>query len=206
MRYTKSKSETLRNPGWIKYPLIITPCLLLAACPAQNNQDIQQKLEQLETKVNQLEAKNKALQKEDENLSQTLGMFAGPTSLEHMAILSPTDKGYAPIKADIGYLTVSISDITPYANGSKVILNIGNLTAAMIQGLKMKLDWGAVGGNGYPLNDSAKSSDFNFINPIPSGAWAKTEVILSEYPPNTLGFVRVSGVTHQAIALKGASN
>ena len=77
--------------------------------------------------------------------------------LEKNVYLTPGSDKYSIVKSDLGILTVSIQNIVPYANGSKVTLQFGNLSSATIDGLKATLEWGAVDEKDVPDNDHAKS-------------------------------------------------
>ena len=60
------------------------------------------------------------------------------------AYLTPGAEGYSVVRADLGALTVKIDNVEPYANGSRITLQIGNLTSATINGAKAKMDWAAL--------------------------------------------------------------
>jgi hypothetical protein len=106
------------------------------------------------------------------------------------------------VKSDLGVLTVSIANIAPYANGSKVTLQFGNLSAATIDGLKAKLEWGSVDKNGRPNNENAKSRDVSFNEPLMSGSWTNSNIVLEGVPPQALGFIRLRDVGHHGVKLR----
>jgi hypothetical protein len=118
------------------------------------------------------------------------------------AYLRPGDAGYATIKYDLGTLTVELSDIKPYANGSKVRLRFGNLLASNVNGLKTTLEWGHVDENGYAIKESIKSKEFSFLETLSAGSWTTISVILDGVPPSDLGFVTIKKVSHTGISLK----
>ena len=117
------------------------------------------------------------------------------------AYLTPGSDGYSLIKFDLGVLTVSILDIKPYANGSKVLLQFGNPLATKIDGLKAKIEWGQVDADGVPDNATAKNKEFTSQVPLRSGAWTTVTVILEDTPPTKFGFVRIHDVAHTGIEL-----
>lgn len=120
---------------------------------------------------------------------------------KEIAYLQPGDTGYSVIRYDLGTLTVELSDVKPYANGSKVILKFGNPLASTVRGLKAKVEWGPTNENGSPDNESARSKDFTFTESLRSGAWTNVSVVLEDVPPTELGFVRVMNVAHTGISL-----
>jgi hypothetical protein len=102
---------------------------------------------------------------------------------------------------DLGNITVKIADVTPYATGSKVSLQFGNLTSAKIDGLRAKLEWGTVDEKGSAQNDKAKSREVEFTESLAPGAWTQSELVLEGVPPTELGFVRLREVDHSGIGL-----
>ncbi|MWV55308.1 DUF3251 domain-containing protein [Chlorobium phaeovibrioides] len=174
------------------YIAAVFGALLLAGC------DQSSKVKTLETKVASLE-KELADLKQTIELNQFNQMLSG---FDKVAYLTPGSDGYSLVKSDLGVLTVSIANIAPYANGSKVTLQFGNLSAATIDGLKAKLEWGAVDKNGMPNNENAKSRDVSFNESLISGSWTNSNVVLEGVPPQELGFVRLRDINHRGIKLR----
>lgn len=56
-----------------------------------------------------------------------------------VAYLTPGSQGFSAIKSSIGMLMVSMENVVPYANGSRVTLSIGNPLAASLEGMKLSL-------------------------------------------------------------------
>ncbi len=155
-------------------------------------------------RVEPLEKRVTSLEKEVEQLQFQLRLQGETKGWEGIAYLTPGSAGYAVIKMDLGNLTVSLEDISPYANGSKIKLLFGNLTSATIEGLKATIEWGSVDDKGLPKNKEAKSREVKLTESLVPGNWNKTEVVLEGIPPTALGFVRVRDVGHQAIRLRGS--
>lgn len=132
------------------------------------------------------------------------------SSLEIDNILSQLDKyaflkiggdGYSVIKFDLGVLTVKIKDVQPYANSSKVTLDIGNPLGATITGLKTTIQWGSVNEKGDILEELG-SKEVTFDKNIVAGSWNTVQVTLDGTEPKKLGFIRVKKVTHTGIILR----
>lgn len=157
---------------------------------SQDTGDRTSKLRDLETKIRELETKVNNL-----SWNQTLN------DLGEIAFLTPGGDGYSIIKTNIGNLTVSLEDIKPYANGSRVTLTFGNTTSATINGIKAKIDWGSVGKTGAPNNDTAKSKEITLTKSLLPGRWTKVSLVLEGVPPAELGFVRLREVSHDGIRL-----
>jgi len=120
---------------------------------------------------------------------------------ERVAFLRPGDEGYSAVRFDLGVLTVSLVDITPYANGTKVQLQFGNPLSSTVNGLKTKLEYGHTDEKGVPDNANAKSKDVTFNEALRPGAWTTVSVVLDGVKPSDLGFVRVKEITHTGISL-----
>lgn len=156
-----------------------------------------------DSRVPQLEARIAGLEKQLEDIETRLRVQAEIGDWDSIAYLTPGSDGYSVIKMDLGHLTVNLANIAPYANGSKVSLVFGNLTSATIDGLKAKIEWGAVDDKGMPNNKDAKSREVKLVESLSPGAWNKTDVVLEGVAPTSLGFVRVREVGHQSIRLRG---
>lgn len=162
---------------------------LLVSC----NQD--SRVPALQSQVTALEAKVSQL----EDQISVKEMFK---DLETIAYLTPGSAGYSVLRSNLGQLTVSLTNVQPYANGSKVTLQFGNLTAAGINGLKAKVEWGSLDKQGTPNNQDAKSREMTFTESFQSGSWTNVNVVLEGIPPAALGFVRVRDVGHTGISLR----
>jgi hypothetical protein len=154
-------------------------------------------------RVGSLEEKIVKLEEELASVKTSVRVDSLLRGVDEVAILKPGDDGYSLVKADLGYLTVGMSNIVPYANGSKVTLVFGNLTGATINGLKMKVEWGGVDEAGTPDFLKMKSRETSLSESLLPGAWNKAEIVMEGVPPSQLGFVRVSNLAHRGISLRG---
>lgn len=117
------------------------------------------------------------------------------------AYLTPGSEGYSSVRFDLGVLTISITNIIPYANGSKVTLRFGNTLSSTINGLKATAEYGPVDEKGIWIYDKMKTKELSFIKSLRSGSWTNIEVVLDGVPPDKLGYVRIKDVTHTGIEL-----
>lgn len=166
--------ELLRNVS-----VFVVCALLLPGCGQGSSTELEGKLADALTRVEGLEGRVNILE-------GSLSLMDPSSGIERFVILSPSDEGYSVVKTDIGFLTVQLEDIKPYASGSKVTLKFGNPMAATIQGLGAKLEWGPVGA---PRSMSRKVS---IQENLRSGAWTQVNVVLEGIPPAELGYVRLS--------------
>lgn len=179
---------------FIKLPIAIATALMLHGCDQGTSADTERTVTVVTDDAGALQEKVDALQQKIETMDLL-------RTMERVAFLKPGDEGYSVVQSDIGVLTVALVDIKPYANGSKVTLNFGNTTAATINGLNAKIDWGSVGEDGTPMNEKAKSREVKFNETLRSGAWTQANVVLEGIPPTELGFIRLREVGHSGIKL-----
>lgn len=187
--------------------LIVTYVALAGCDQIANKQDVQQ----LQSQVQSLTTRLDAAQQQESTLQVTVGQLE--TRLRDLefkdmvrqwdgtAYLTPGGEGYSAVKFDLGILTVQISNIVPYANGSKVTLKLGNTLSAEINGLKASVDWGQVDKAGMPMNETSKTKSVTFPQSLKPGAWNSVSVILDDTPPAAVGFLRLHNVAHTGINL-----
>ncbi len=184
-------------PATVLYAILLTSCGQDSRVPPLETQ-----VTKLESQVNNLDSKVTTLEAEVKQLNEQISMSKVFKDIEGIAFMTPGTDGYSIIKSDLGSLTVSLTNIQPYANGSKVTLQFGNLTAATIDGLKTTLEWGSLDKDGLPNNQEAKSREVIFNESLPSGSWTNSQVVLEGIPPIELGFVRLRDVGHRGVKLR----
>jgi hypothetical protein len=113
------------------------------------------------------------------------------------AHLRPQDHDFAPIDSGLGTLTVSIQNVTAYADGSRVRLQIGNPTAASIQRFNFHVSYGSDQYSG----DGDRQHDFQFSERLSAGAWHNLNIDLAGMPPNRLGHISISRFQAVSISL-----
>lgn len=188
---------TIFRPLWL-----ITLCLLLSACDQLSpNAALESQVRAIEAKLDKAEADLAALQAQVADLKQRREFDDLVQDFDKIAYLTPGAEGYSTIGFDLGVLTVQLSDVKPYANGSKVTLRFGNTLSSSINGLRATIEWGKVNDKGVPDYDKAKSKEMAFVETLRGGAWTPISVVLDGIPPTDLGFVRVSKVSHTGIQL-----
>jgi outer membrane murein-binding lipoprotein Lpp len=160
------------------------------------------RIDTIESKINTIENKVSELKSEIEMLKLENQLDKIDTKFDESAYLTPDSEGYLPIKTDIGFITVSLKDIKSYANGSKILLRLGNPISATIFNLKMKIEWGLVDKKGEPDNANTKSRDVEVSQELLGGAWTNVNIVLAGISPNDLGFVRIKNVSVGGIKLR----
>jgi len=121
-----------------------------------------------------------------------------------VAFLKPSDPSFHRISTGMGVLALSVADVSAYANGSRVLLNLGNPMSAVLQGGTARVEWGRVDPSGDPTGQ-VFSQEATFAADLPGGSWGKVELNLADVPPNELGYVRVADVRFKSISLRAAN-
>ena len=182
--------------------LSLTFCALLSACDQVTNSATQgSRLTAVESRLVDAQSAITKLQSEVAKLKQRRELDELTKGWEKIAYHTPGADGYSTVAFDLGVLTVQLTDVKPYANGSKVTLKFGNTLSCSINGLKATIEWGKVNHEGVPDNDNAKAKSMTFVQTLRGGAWTPIPMVLDGIPPSELGFVRVSKVSHAGIQL-----
>lgn len=148
----------------------------------------------VEPQLEVLRAKDAALHERLEKLERQAEVRDQQRSLERVIALLPSDTGYSTMKFDVGVLVVSLADVQPFANGSRIKLVFGNPTSARVQGLKLKLEWGG---------KEIKTREHTLTETLLPGSWVNVTIPLDGVPPDQFTGLRLTYLGHQGIFLNG---
>jgi hypothetical protein len=186
----------------LRIAAIVVPLYVVGGCA-----DLSQ-VSSLEKRVADLEKKAVTSSSEVEKLKDSVKQLEQSKSYDEfmrnfdsIAYLTPGSGGYSVIQTDLGRITVMLENVQPYANGSRVTLQFGNLTSATINGAKATVEWGSVDAKGSANNDTARTREVTFSRSLRGGSWTEVPVVLEGVPPSALGFVRIREITHTGIVL-----
>lgn len=155
----------------------------------------EEKISALQSQVNTLHAKNKEME-------STIKLNELIKDIDRYAYLTPGEAGYSTIRFDLGVLTVNLTDIKAYANGSKITLKLGNTLSSSIDGLKGTFEWGKVDEGGSPLSEQTKTKEITLSETLVAGSWTEVSVVLDGIPPTEFGFLRLKNFSHTGIRLR----
>ncbi len=190
-----------------KIAFVTVSILGLTGCVNESQlADLQAKVADLQTKVVDLRAEVTELKSSNEreeidNLRDKLEWMELMQTISKIALLKPSDTGYATVQFDLGALALKIDDIQPFANGSKATLRIGNPLSSKINGLQVTIEWGEVDKKGFAINDKAKSKKLILAETLSAGAWTRVNVVLEGVKAENLGFIRVKDISHRGVEL-----
>lgn len=90
------------------------------------------------------------------------------------AYVGTEDKGYSVAQTKYGSFAVLCRNLSPYLDGYKAQLAIGNLTSARFDGAKISLQWG---------EDFSKSKETSVTNNFLPGTYTNLEVVMTPAKP-----------------------
>jgi hypothetical protein len=172
--------------------ILLIGCLLVGCVkkePNTNNADLVKVIADLKVEVESL--------KSAEELRKLV------SNIEAVAFLRVGTTAFSSLKTDIGTITVNISDIKPYANGSKVKLTFGNPLNADLTGVKFVIDYGELNEDKYQSikEGTERTKEISLNKELKKGTWNKEEIILEGLSDKKLGYVRIHDLTFTQIYL-----
>jgi Protein of unknown function (DUF3251) len=118
--------------------------------------------------------------------------------IKQSVILRPGDQGFKTLSYELGVLTLRLSNIEPYGNGTRVHLQIGNPSAATVDDVSAKVHWGS--------NDldpsSMHAATLEFSRQLQAASWTDISLVLEGVGPDKLQFVTLSGITYRRLLLR----
>jgi hypothetical protein len=121
------------------------------------------------------------------------------------ATVNTEDASYDIARTRFGPFTVVCMGVTPYLDGFKIKLAIGNLTTATFHGAKLRLTWGPPFDEKAPQNflESRKHRDIDLTANLNPGSYRIAEVIATPAKPEEIRSIGV-GIELKTISLKPA--
>ena len=107
--------------------------------------------------------------------------------------LTPGSDGYQVIRHDLGSATLILKEVKEHANGSVIILVIGNPTSVNITGATMTIS--------YPVDLVEYSSQYDVQQTLVAGKATTVRLILEGVKPSALSYVYVSDFHPKGIQL-----
>lgn len=167
----------------------------LPATDAKENQSVAEHVFKLETQVSSLLATASKTAAEVSVLRTRLeGLTSGS------ATVSTERDEYGIARTPFGPFTVISRAVTPYLDGFRITLAIGNLTAATFQGAKLKVSWGPPFDSTNFVKDR-KERGFDVTTIFSPGAYAIVVVALTPASANEIKEIDV-GITLNQMSLR----
>jgi hypothetical protein len=186
----------------IRTAIVLTIVLgVLSACGTnsdleQRTTGLQLKVTDLQDQLNTLKGQVDSQQKANVNLSTAV--FRMALKDHSTASFDPvTDQGYELLDVGIVRIMVAIENITPYGDGVKVVMNIGNPNAVTLSGLDGEAQYGPSSA-GIQNNDYAawealqKKAHLSIPDRIYPGRWNSVTITLPGIKPEQFGRLEIS--------------
>jgi TolA-binding protein len=192
----------------------MTVCLAtlsLVCCSAAPDSQSQAQIDSLRNEVDGLKQQLSTSQSNFDQLKSTVDQLNNQLSQssqnndEHeTADFDPvTDQGYQLLDIGIGRVMVVVQNITPFADGARVELLIGNPNAVTIDGLQGQITYGPslskiqAGMSIDEWNKAQRTTPTQITNAILPGRWNEVLVTLPGVSTNELGRIRLKLVGNQ---------
>jgi hypothetical protein len=113
--------------------------------------------------------------------------------------LNLTSHDFVKLDTITGSSLVSVREVSPYLDGYRVVLNIGNLSFATYTGFKLRVnwnrsyDWDKWTEASYEAWDKAlREKEVSFTDSLKPGTWNKVELLLPSTKADELGYFKLS--------------
>jgi hypothetical protein len=133
---------------------------------------------------------------------------------EKSIILDPSEKGFSVLETNTGFFLVSFGNATPYLDGHKIQLNIGNPFQMDFNGIVSKVTYGRrepdfpdsekLSNEEYTKatnkwnkdyevwKQSLREKEISLLNTLLPGMWNKIEITLPSTKPEEIGYLKLS--------------
>jgi hypothetical protein len=148
-----------------------------------------------------LEAQTQRIQELEKKVLHLQLQASRETNKWKSAEFEPTDEGYQRIDSSVASFAVSIGNLQPYGDGSKLTVKIGNPSAATFSNGKLNVKYGPR----YPeledpkfaekvaeIESKVRTKEIALTKNIAGGSWNPNQVILPGIKPDALGYVQIS--------------
>jgi len=160
---------------------------------------LSQKVAELEKRVNTLEgsvALNKALLSEKQDKADSV-------------VLDPSSREFLRLDSETSTFMIALTDASPYLNGYRIKMNVGNPSDAKFSDAKLKVTWGRAikASDSYSVwLASLHEKEVTLTEDLLPGAWNPVSVDLIPCAPNELGYLVVSLETPSVLLRTNGAN
>ena len=142
----------------------------------------------------------------EDQMSLLLSMLQGKQDKNEEVILDPSSLNtYQRIDAGSFQLLVSLESVTPFLNGYKVVIDVGNPSTVKLSNVKVtckwakRFDWNNNSPDAFKRwHDSIRSTEVSVQKTVVSGSWNPVEIVVLPASPEELGYLAISITTGTA--------
>ncbi|CAP40967.1 DUF3251 domain-containing protein [Bordetella petrii] len=176
--------------------LFVLAILFLSGCrldtkTAEEVAQLKQHITQQDSAIQELKRSSEALKAELASVKLDTSFNSLRLNLESASYTAPlnlTDQSFSTVRTGLGIFLVSVQDVTPFANGVKLKLDVGNPQAMTYAGLKFKLSWKTASN----ANGPDQTKDIDLPQRFLPGSWNRAELVISPAKADDIANVRVS--------------
>lgn len=191
--------------GQVKAPRTSSP-----SRPSAPVTDLQRQVDALRLEVVTLQKSLMTLQ--NDNLQLELRVFKLEDATYAVAALDPASlHTYERLDTAQGTFLVALEAVSPYLDGYKITLDIGNTSSAKYNGFTLhtswnsRFDWSKFTQDTYASWQKAmRKKDDTFTNMLYPGTWNEVEVMLPTTTGDQLGYLEVSMETNTVVMVPGS--
>jgi TolA-binding protein len=154
--------------------------------------DMKKEIASLKARIDELETLKKDLQYRLVRVELT-------QNANQTALLDLTSHAYQRLDSSTGTFLISFEDATPYLDGYRVALSIGNPSFATFKGFKLhvkwntKYDWANYTSTSYAeWNKTMQERDSSFVDELKPGTWNIVTLLLPSTTNSQLSYFLVS--------------
>lgn len=137
----------------------------------------------------------KAMRNDISDLDSRVAMLEISKDPYKTVVLEPSEKGYQRLDSDCGIFLVSVQEVKPYLDGCKITFHIGNPSAVLYSGFRLKMRWGKRREKGEKISNWLKQlqeKEQKFTEELKPGWWNKVVVTVSPAKPDQFGYLDLS--------------
>lgn len=185
--------------------------ILIAGCTSKSEVDsLKQEILSLNAQIESLKSDYDELKVRLDDFESGMSdmrldmLIAGP---QKTILLDWATGGYQKIDTDVGYFLISLDDVTPYLDGKKVKLRIGNPSTATFKGFDLEFKWGQKydSKKKQPYDEWKKALNrktVSFTKSLNPGTWNRTEAVLAPASIEQLQYIEMS-MNVNTLSLRG---
>lgn len=150
--------------------------------------------ERIEGRLSDLERRAAVLESQTSSLDTKLTAFIQLDG-DRKAYLDPSGNGgYGAVQTDVGILLVSVSRVSPKADGTELVLEIGNPSSATYVGAEAQIDYNVRYETSANWKEGLRSTKSKIVRPLLPATWNTVTTSLPGIRPDQLGYLAVNVV------------
>lgn len=206
-----SDGEIMKNSRIATIAVVVA---LATGCSQRPDDKTAASVDALKQQVQSLTAKLQEAQQKQTDLAARITKleFWQLVETDNSIALDPASKAYGVAKTNLGNLLISVDNVSPYGDGYKVRLMVGNPNMVTFDGASLKVrwaekpQWGAQGFNYAKWSTSVQEKDVDIPNTLLPGTWNSVEVVLSPATASQTGYLAVTATLNKLELRRGFPN